>query len=254
MSARSLGLLVAFAFAGALHAAEVIPAPPAAHFNDYASLVSAQTAQALDVQLADFERQTSNQVVVVIYPKMESDSSVEDYTVRVAQAWHVGMKGTNNGAILFIFSQSHQIYLQVGYGLEGSLPDVMAKRIIADEITPRFRKGDFDGGVSAAVNAIIAATKGEYRGTGRTTADRRSSNSFVPFLAIFIFIIALISIVRKNATMIQSSGRRGYGGPWIFPGGGFGGGGGGGFGGGGGGGGFSGGGGSFGGGGAGGSW
>lgn len=254
MRVRPLVLGLAFLVAGALRGSEVIPPAPAAHFNDYASLVGARTAQALDAKLADFERQTSNQVVVAIFPRMESDSSVEDYSVRVAQAWHVGLKGRDNGAVLFIFAKTHQVYIQVGYGLEGSLPDAIARRIIANEIVPRFRQGDYDGGVTAAVDSIIAATRGEYHGSGKTVAERGSANGFLPFLFFLVAVIVIMSIARRSASMYHSSGRSGYGGPWIFPGGGFGGGGGGGFSGGGGGGGFSGGGGSFGGGGAGGSW
>jgi uncharacterized protein len=252
-----LGLagLVFAALAAGAQAEEVIPPSPPEHFNDYASIVSPATASSLDAELSQFERTTSNQLVVVIYPTMQSDSSVEDYTVRVAQSWHAGIKGKDNGAVLFIFAKTHQIYLQVGYGLEGSLPDATAKNIISDVIVPAFKQGDFDRGVTAGVHAIMAATRGEYHGSGRTVADRRSQQSPFPFLFAFVVIFVFIAMARSRAAMYQSSGRRGFGGmilPILLSGGG----GGGGFGGGGGGGGggFSGGGGSFGGGGAGGSW
>jgi len=137
---RGVGLaLLAFA-AGSAGAAEVIPPAPQAFFNDYASVVNPATASALNQKLDQFERATSSQVVVAIYPEMQSDSSVEDYTVRVAQSWHVGMKGKDNGAVLFIFVKSHQMYLQVGYGLEATLTDALSKRIISDEITPALRQ------------------------------------------------------------------------------------------------------------------
>jgi uncharacterized protein len=253
VTVRRIGLaLLALAAAGA-GGAEVIPPPPAAHFNDYAGLVSTATAQALDRRLEQFERDTSDQVVVAIYPKMETDSSIEDYAVRVAQSWHAGIKGRDNGVVLFIFAQSHKIYMTVGYGLEGALPDALAKRIIEDEIAPAFRKGDYNGGVTAGVTAILAATKGEYRGTGRTVG-RSGHGGIAPFVVLFSVVIFL-SLLRRNSSVYQSSGRRGFGGGLLtgmFLGGGFGGGGGGG--GGFGGGGFSGGGGGFGGGGAGGSW
>jgi uncharacterized protein len=258
---RGIGFALVALAAARLGAAEVIPAAPAAHFNDYASVVSPQTAAMLDQKLGQFERDTSNQVVVAIYPKMESDSSVEDYTVRVAQSWHAGLKGRDNGAVLFIFTQTHQMYLQVGYGLEGVIPDATAKRIISDEISPYFRRADFDGGVTAGVNAILAATRGEYKGSGHTVADARGGQHAPPGLAIgiFLFTVLILSYVRRQASVYQGSGHSGFGmamlaGMMLGGGGrgGFGGGGGGGFGGGGGG--FSGGGGGFGGGGAGGSW
>src|ERR1700728_1965131 len=144
-------LLGTFATAG-----EVIPLPPSAYFNDYANVVSPSTAAQLNQKLEQFERDTSNQIVVAIYPKMQSDSSIEDYTVRVAESWKVGQKLKNNGAVLFVFVQDHKMFLQVGYGLEGALPDALAKRIIDTEITPRFKQGDYDAGLTAGVNAIIA--------------------------------------------------------------------------------------------------
>ena len=231
-------------------AAEVIPPSPTKHFNDYANVTSRATADRLDGQLEDFERQTSSQIWVAIYPKMQSDSSVDDYTVRVARAWKTGQKGKDNGAILFVFVQDHKMFIQVGYGLEGALPDAICKRIVADEIAPRFKSGDYNGGLSAGVAAMMAATKGEYKGTGRVAGGSRNAppaNAWV-IIIVVIAILILSSIFRR---------RGGYGGGWWLGGGGFGGfsgGGGGGWSGGGGGGGYSGGGGSFGGGGAGGSW
>lgn len=235
-------------------AAEVIPPAPRQYFNDYAGVVSSATASRLNTMLEDFERATSSQVVVAIFERMQSDSSIEDYTVRVAQSWKVGQKGRDNGAVLFVFRQDRTMFIQVGYGLEGALPDALCKRIIEDEIVPRFRYGDFDAGLSAGVSAILAATKGEYRGNGRTTAQplivqgSRSASSisvsYLPVVIIIVFILIFLIAARR----IRPS-RRYHGGGWSS--GGWGGGGGWS---GGGGGGFSGGGGSFGGGGAGGRW
>ena len=255
MSARGFSLALVALLAVCCRAAEVLPPSPAAYFNDYASLVSPSTAASLNQDLAQFERATSNQVLVAIFPKLETDSSVEDYCVRVAQSWRVGQQGKSNGAVLFVFAQSHKIYLEVGYGLEGALPDALAKRIVSDDIAPRFRKGDYDGGMAAGVSAIMAATRGEYKGTGKTVGDRDSGGMPIPFLFLIVVAVLIVASIRRRAFVYQSGGRSGFGRvgvPWIFPGGG------GGFGGGGGGGssggGFSGGGGSFGGGGAGGSW
>ncbi len=218
MSVRATGLALIALFAVGAASAEVIPPPPAAHFNDYASLVSPATAASLETRLDQFERATSNQIVVAIYPKLESESSIEDYTVRVAQSWHVGLKGKDNGAVLFIFAQSHQVYLQVGYGLEGPLPDALAKRIVSDEIIPRFRKGDYDGGVTAGVTAIMAATRGEYHGSGRTVADGKArGDSLVPLFWIVFFIIFVVSMIRRQGAMYHSGGRRGIGGAFRAP-------------------------------------
>ncbi|MES1194381.1 MAG: TPM domain-containing protein, partial [Opitutus sp.] len=181
-------------------------------------VVSRPVADRLNAQLEQFERASSNQLLVAIYPRMESDSSVEDYTARVAQAWKAGQAGKNNGAVLFAFMQSHDLYLQVGYGLEGVLPDATAKRIIQREIVPRFRAGDIDGGMTAAVNAMIAATKGEYQGTGRTVAENRrgtasggSGSLLVAGFVIFFFLFVIIRFIRRaarNPLVLFNPGRR----------------------------------------------
>ncbi len=245
-----------------LLADEVIPPAPAQYFNDYANVVSAGTVAQLNQTLENFERQTSEQIVVAVFPKMQSDSSIEDYTVRVARSWRVGQKDKNNGAVLFVFVQDHKMFLEVGYGLEGVLPDALCKRIIDEQIAPRFKAGDFDGGLTAGVQAILAAAKGEYRGTGTTVAERnlnyfhQDGDEVIPFI-IFILLAILFSSMRGSLFRYGGYhyGGSGWSGNIWSGGGGFGGGGGfsggGGFGGGGG---FSGGGGSFGGGGAGGSW
>jgi len=248
---RRLCAILILVFGFRLLADEVIPPPPAAYFNDYAHVVSAGTAAKLNQTLEDFERQSSDQIVVAVFPKMQSDSSIEDYTVRVARSWQVGQKNKNNGAVLFVFVQDHKMFLQVGYGLEGVLPDALCKRIIDEQITPRFKAGDFDGGLTAGVQAILAATKGEYKGTGTTVAEHQHAayanqdERAVVIVFLIIIIAAVILIPLRNRRfggwLYQGSG-------WnqssSWGGGGFSGGGGG----------FSGGGGSFGGGGAGGSW
>jgi uncharacterized protein len=239
-------MLVAFALAATLaRASEVIPPAPAHYFNDYAGAVSSGTAADLETQLTQFERSTSNQLVVAIYPQMQSDSSIEDYTVRVAQSWGVGQKDKKNGVVLFVFTQDRQMYIQVGYGLEGALPDATCHLIIENEIKPYFRAGNYDDGLRAGVTAIMQATRGEYKGTGQTVGDSNEQSSSHLIFLIFFVVFLLFSFwsSRRRSRLYGSSGRSLV---W-FGGGEFGGGGGGG-------GGFSGGGGSFGGGGAGGSW
>ena len=102
-----------------------IPAKPAQYFNDYASLVDSQTAQQLEQKLQDFDRQTSNQILVVVYPSLPEDASIEDFTQDAFRAWKPGQAGRNNGAILFVFVKDRKMRIQVGYGLEGALPDAI---------------------------------------------------------------------------------------------------------------------------------
>jgi uncharacterized protein len=237
-------------------AAEVIPPKPDRYFNDYAGVVSKESAYSFNEQLAQFERETSDQVVVAIFPKMQSESDVADYTQRVAQAWGVGQKERRNGVVLFVFVQDRKMFIQVGYGLEGALPDITAFDITEHKIKPYFRAGDYQAGIAIGIDSIFKAIRGEYKGSGKTVAETRHRGGGVPsFLFFIIFIVALIVISKLQRRLggYGYSSRRG--GPVFFPGGGGGGGwssgdggGGGGFSG------FGGGGGSFGGGGAGSSW
>jgi uncharacterized protein len=157
--------------------------------------------------------------------------------------------------VLFVFKDDHKLFIQVGYGLEATLTDARAHEIVENILKPRFRQGNFEAGLREAVAAMIAATKGEFRGTGRTQARSNSSVNvdFRTILALGIFGWVVISMIRKSrqGAVYSSRGRTGLGGIFWMGGGGSGSGW---SGGGGGGGGFSGGGGSFGGGGAGGSW
>jgi uncharacterized protein len=249
---RRFCAILVLVFGFRLFAQEIIPPAPTAYFNDYAHVVSAGTAAQLNKTLEDFERQSSDQIVVAVFPKMQSDSSVEDYTVRVARSWQAGLKDKNNGAVLFVFVQDHKMFLQVGYGLEGVLPDALCKRIIDEQISPRFKAGDFDGGLTAGVQAIISAAKGEYKGTGTTVAEQlqRLKQILPVIFVIAIFVLIFIVFLRggnfrggySTWTIGSGGSSGGWGGGGFSSGGGF-------FGGG-----FSGGGGSFGGGGAGGSW
>src|SRR5262245_50062748 len=250
-SAVALALVILCARAA--QAAEVIPPKPDRYFNDYAGIISKEAAQRFNEQLAQFERDTSDQVVVAIFPKMQSDSDIADYTQRVAQAWGVGQKERRNGVVLFVFVQDRKMFIQVGYGLEGALPDITAFDITEYKIKPHFRTGDYEGGIAVGIDSIIKAIRGEYKGSGKTVAEQHRGGGTSSIWFFIIFLIALVVISR----IMRRLGGWGYssrgGGPVFFPmggGGGWssGGGDGGGFSG------FGGGGGSFGGGGAGSSW
>ena len=202
---KHLSILLLAAWCWVAHAAEVIPPAPAQWFNDYAHVVSPATATRLNQTLEDFEHATSTQVRVAIFPKMESSSSIEDYTVRVAQAWKVGQKNKNNGVVLFVFVQDRKMFIQVGYGLEGALPDATCKRIVEDEIKPHLRNNDFDGGLSAGVTAIIKATKGEYKASGPPIAPK------IVFGLVILFFVSFFVLMAYLNSKIRSSGGRWHG-------------------------------------------
>jgi uncharacterized protein len=197
-------------------AAEVIPPKPPGYFNDYAGVVSKEKALALNERLAQFERDTSDQVVVAVFRKMESDSSIEDYAQRIAQSWAVGQKDQRNGVVLLVFVDDRKISIQVGYGLEGALPDVTAFDIRTRHITPRFRTGDYTGGLEEGIDLIMKAIRGEYKGDGGTVQDksRTSPSSGCGPLGFIIMLIVVLSIIRLGRRR-GGYGYTGFGGPFV---------------------------------------
>ncbi len=260
-AALALALAAAAALPRAVFCAEALPPAPAAFCNDSAGVMSPAARGEVNRRLEQFERGTSCQILVAIFEKLPAGAAIEEYTVRVAQAWRIGQAKTDNGAVLFVFVGDRKMYLQVGYGLEGAIPDALAKRIIEDRIAPALKRGDFDGGIRAGVDAILAAARGEYRGTGSTAAeDAPPVAELAVMLMLLVFLFAVVLLAHHAGVEGRVYGRRqgrygvfttsGWGGSatsWGGPssGGGWSGGGGGG---------FRGGGGSFGGGGAGGGW
>src|ERR1700686_2780912 len=219
--ARDSAIHLAFAAitltAIAAQAAEVIPPKPAAYFNDYAGVVSKDAAMRFNEQLAQFERETSNQVVVAVFPKMESGSDVADYAQRVAESWGVGSKAQRNGVVMLVFVADRKASIQVGYGLEGALPDITAFDIRQNHINPHFRNGDYEGGLAEGIDSIFKAIRGEYKGTGKTVSERRG-NAPVPsflFFIIFFIVLTIISRVMRRLGGYSYSSRRS--GPIFIP-------------------------------------
>ena len=213
-------LLVVLMFLAPARAAEVIPPAPSKHFNDFAGVVTPATRVSLDQRLEEFERTTSSQIVVAVFNELPSGASLEDYTLRLAETWKVGRKGRENGAVLFVFVRDRRMRIETGYGLESVLPDALGKQIIADVIVPHFRQGNYDAGLSAGVSAILQATRGEYKGTGRLQQGRgwNFKNAPMIFFVGFIIVSAIVRRFRRRGTLYRGSGRghySGWGTPWI---------------------------------------
>lgn len=199
-----------------------IPPPPNHYFNDFAALVKPDTATRLDRRLQTFERETSNQIVVAIFPNLPPDTDQFSFTTDVFRAWKPGQAGRDNGAILFVFVREHQIWIQTGRGLEGALPDAVCKRITADVIAPAFKSGQYDAGIEAGVNAMISATRGEFQGTGRTHAQaqagaRRDQGSGWGGLILILILFLIFSQIGRGRRRYGYRRPGGGGGFWIFP-------------------------------------
>jgi uncharacterized protein len=211
-----LAFLVGIVAPTRLHAAEVIPPKPDRYFNDYAGVVSKEAASRFNEQLAQFERENSAQVVVAIYPKMQTDSSIDDYTRRIAKVWDIGQRTTHNGAALFVFVEDRKMFIQTAHGVEGPLPDATAFDITERHIKPEFRAGNYEKGLAIGIDLICKAIRGEYKGTGETAAERKGQGNASGFLFFLVFIIALILIARAS----RRFGGYGYssgGGPIFLP-------------------------------------
>lgn len=162
--------------------------------HDEAKVLSAQTAQQLENSLKVFEDSTTNQIAVLIVPSLAGES-VEDYALKVAEAWKLGTANNDNGVLLLISINDRKMRIEVGEGLEGPLPDALCSRIIRNEIAPAFRRQDYDAGITAGVNSIMLAIKGEYNAEdtsgGNNSIDTMSTKDK---LIIGLFIFGILSV------------------------------------------------------------
>jgi uncharacterized protein len=172
-----------------------IPVPPLrARVTDLAGLLSPERGRALEAKLAAFEGETSHQLAVLTVPTLEGEP-IESFTLRVAEQWKLGHKGLDNGMLLVVASQDRQARVEVGYGLEGVVPDAIANRVLQDTLFPRFRAGDFEGGLDAATDALIRAARGEeIPAERRPQAALRPRGDFDP-LATVVFVSLLASFL-----------------------------------------------------------
>ena len=182
-------------------AEEVIPTKPERYFNDYAGIVSQSVGEELDRQLSQFERATSNQVVVAIFPKMKSDSDIADYMQRVAQAWGVGQKERRDGVVLFVFLQDRNMIIQVGYGLEGALPDATAFNITEYQMKPRFIAGNYEEGLRIGIDSICGAMRGEYSSKTETIPkqNRHRRSLVLPLVLLCLIPLSVLFGLHRTA-------------------------------------------------------
>lgn len=164
-----------------------------ARVNDYAAILSPSTVLQLEGALQAFETDQSTQIVVLTIPSLEGEV-LEEYSIRVAEQWKIGRKDVDNGAILLIARNERKLRIEVGYGLEGSLTDLISGRIIRDVIVPRFKQGNFDQGVIDGVSAIMATVRGEFSAADIERAPQQPSDTqgFLVMLVAGIFFIGKV--------------------------------------------------------------
>jgi uncharacterized protein len=155
-----LVLAVLFAFLLPVLASAADIPPLRARVTDLTGTLTAQQRDALEQTLAEFEARKGAQIAVLMVPTTQPET-VEQYSVRVEEAWKLGRNGVDDSVLLVIAKNDRRLHIEVGYGLEGALPDAIAKRIIDNDITPRFKQGDFYGGIRAGVDRIMRVVEGE---------------------------------------------------------------------------------------------
>lgn len=185
-----------------------IPAKPNNYINDYATLLSPDTAQNLDQKLQQFEKQTTNQIVVAIFPSLENES-LEDFSTRLEDQWKIGQTGKDNGILLVIFVKEHQVRMEVGYGLESVVTDALAGQIIQGTIVPNFKAKNYDAGVSDAVSILMKITQhADVRAANTKLAPDHTlyyTVGVILFLAAFIFFIYGFRRAQKNNTPLPAT-------------------------------------------------
>ncbi len=187
--------------------ASALSIPPLrGYVNDYANMISDPAKAKLEEELKSFEQSDSTQLVLLTIPSLEGEP-IEDYSIKVAEAWKLGQTRKDNGILLLVSKNDRKMRIEVGRGLEGRLTDLMAGRIIDLVIKPRFKRDDFDGGFNAGVVSLIDATRGEFKAEGRD-----SKKEIQPFPSSWLFLFVLLMLF---FFFLSSARRRANPGRWA---------------------------------------
>ena len=175
-----------------LASAQVAVPPLSARVIDQTGTLSGGAITRIEAKLADLEAKKGSQIAVLIVPSTQPED-IEQFGIRVAEAWKLGRKKIDDGAILIVAKNDRRVRIEVGYGLEGSLPDAIASRIIAETVTPHFKLGDYDGGVEAGVNQMISVVNGEpLPEPDRKWEKHGGFSNMLPLLLIVVFVASRV--------------------------------------------------------------
>lgn len=192
---------------------ELLPKPnPPRLVVDKAGVLSAEQRQILEDQLVALDDSTSNQICIVTLPTLEG-GSIDDYAVNLFRSWGIGNKKTNNGVLILVAVNDRKIRIEVGYGLEGAIPDVTAKSIINNDLGPAFRQGNYYRGFVEATESLSKAAAGEYK-EPRARNQGKKSTSLGEVIIFFVIIIVIVAIISRGGGGGRGGGmmsRRGSG-------------------------------------------
>jgi len=196
----------------------VLPPAPTARVNDYAAVLQPADRERLEATLAERERATGVQMVIAVFKSLEGES-LEDYSIRLAQRWRIGQKGLDDGLILLVFLQERKVRVEVGYGLEPTITDVVASQIIRERIAPRFREGRYAAGLDAAVAAVFERIEAKA-----SPARARPGGTQLPLVGLvgFLAILGVIAVILlqeafSSRRFLQRNGYTAGRGGWVPP-------------------------------------
>jgi uncharacterized protein len=224
LPAGAAALLFAIAAsAAAPSTGEPIPVPSlTAHVVDLTGTLTAAEREQVDAKLRDFEQRRGSQVAVLLVPTIGTEA-IEDFATRVTDSWQLGRKGVDDGVLFVIAKQERKMRIQTGRGVQGTLTDILSKRIVADIVSPRFRTGDFAGGIDEGVDAIMKAIEGEDLPLPAKKPQRKvdTVSSYGDFVWIAFFLVPVVAMVLRGivgrfAGAGLTGGVTGLAAGWIF--------------------------------------
>jgi len=174
------------------------PMVPFRLVNDFANLLSEQEAMSLNNKLLNFNNETSTQIYLVTYDDLQG-FDIADFGNRLGEKWGIGQQGKDNGILILISPAARKIAIQIGYGLEGAVPDALASRLITNVVTPGFREGKYYESLDSASNVLMSLTRGEYTADNYMKKSKESTPEIIfGLLILFMFIFLLTSSFRKS--------------------------------------------------------
>jgi uncharacterized protein len=207
------------AFAQIENVAPKRPNPPRL-VNDFANILTPEQVDALERKLIAYDDSTSNQIAIVILPTITDKSGqeypIEDVSLKILRDWGVGNKKNNNGIVILAAMQEHKLRIEVGYGLEGAIPDMTAKAIIEDDLRPNFKSNDYYRGFDAAINSIMLAARGEYKApSGYHVGGKSVGKSIGKIIVGIIILFVILGMFGGGNKGGGYTSRRGSG--WLGP-------------------------------------
>ncbi len=203
---KKITLVFSFLLLGCLAFAQDFPEKSNTLVTDFTNTLSAEEKQRLEDKLVAFDDSSSTQIAVVII-KSVGDYDIGEYGTELGRRWGIGQAGKNNGILILVALGDRKMTIQTGYGVEGALPDIVTQQIRENDINPRFKAGDYYGGLNAGIDQIIKYTKGEYKATAKKQRKGGSGDSGPAGFIVIIIVVVLIAIISR-----KGGGGGGFGG------------------------------------------